>query len=709
MTKYHYNKTQMVEAFRELGVRKGDVVFSHINIGYFGIPKAGNNVEAAFETIFDAFMEVLGTTGTLVVPTFTYSFCKGEVFDIENTTSTCGVFTEKLRNLPQAQRSMNPIFSVAAVGKKAVELTENISDECFGKDSFWDFFLSSNGVIVNLNLNAGSTFIHYVEKCLKVPYRYDKLFTGLYKKNGKLKRGSVIFFCNDLSNSDTTAAFESFDYLARKQGLLRMAKVGRGSVVAITASDTFDLIEKTLKNKPFFLTTGGARGVEPVLIRKRKNIKVKLKKNASMSQIIDQLFAIPRDIISDGFDAALEALSTQVPMKIHEYPTGTRCWTWIVPEKWTCNKAELQTLDGKTIFSYKKHPLHVVSYSLPFNGLVSRDELFEHLYVSNNQPDAIPFKYKYYERDWGLCCSRKLKETLTDEEYKVVIDSNYSYGTLKVGETIVKGEKEDGIVLCAHLCHTAQANDGLSGVTVGVEVMRHLLKRKNLRHTYRLLLLPETIGSIAYLSHHEDLIPTFRGGLFLEALGLESPFTLQLSWQDNSRFDQICIKALEDSQFEGQYYPYGEVIGNDERQFNSPGVRVPMLSISRVTPMCETLPEFYYYREYHTDLDRSEIIKENSLEESVQYVLKCIDYSEKDIIPKNNYSGEVFLSCFGLHIDFMNDLINARQLNKIICEIDGTKSILDIALKLDCSFESVQRIVSKLIEKKLVYCLDSFV
>ena len=55
---------------------------------------------------------------------------------------------------------------------------------------------------------------------------------------------------------------------------------------------------------------------------------------------------------------------------------GTHCWTWIIPEKWTCHEACLETLEGKKLISYDDHPLHVVYYSLPFEGVVSREELF---------------------------------------------------------------------------------------------------------------------------------------------------------------------------------------------------------------------------------------------------------------------------------------------------------------------------------------------
>ena len=133
----------------------------------------------------------------------------------------------------------------------------------------------------------------------------------------------------------------------------------------------------------------------------------------TMMELIEELWFLKRDIVSDDFDRALERLAAEIPgrnkspgMVIHKYPTGEPCWTWRVPEKWTCHAAYLETLDGQRLIDYADHPLHVVSYSLPFEGLVSRQELLEHLHVHPRLPDAIPFVFKYYDRDWGLCASQ---------------------------------------------------------------------------------------------------------------------------------------------------------------------------------------------------------------------------------------------------------------------------------------------------------------
>jgi aminopeptidase-like protein len=414
---------------------------------------------------------------------------------------------------------------------------------------------------------------------------------------------------------------------------------------------------------------------------------------------INELWFLKRDIVSDDFDRALRRLAESLPMTIHEYPTGQACWTWRIPEKWTCEEAYLETLDGRRLLSYADHPLHVVSYSLPFEGVVSREELLAHLHVHPALPEAAPFVFKYYERDWGLCASQRLRDSLDEPRYRVVIRTRFEPGTLKVGEVVIPGESPQTFVLAAHLCHPAMVNDDLTGVVVGLEVARALLARPRLYFSYRLLILPETIGSLAYLSHHEPLIPSMAGGLFLEMLGNASPHALQGSFQPHSQADRCLASALPGLDPQGYHGAYRSVIGNDERQFNAPGVRVPMLSLSRVEPPgSPTRP----YREYHSSLDTPQIVSQARLEASRDVVLGLLDAWEKNCYPVNLFKGEVFASGYGIWIDYRVNPEGHRVLFRVMEYCDGEHSLADIAAELGASFQAVWGVVALLESKGLV-------
>jgi aminopeptidase-like protein len=427
---------------------------------------------------------------------------------------------------------------------------------------------------------------------------------------------------------------------------------------------------------------------------------VQLPAAATMSEIISALWRLPRDIVSDGYDSALYALATQVPMQVHKYSTGTECWTWLIPEKWTCRDARLETLDGRVLFSYRDNPLHAVSYSLPFSGVVTRSELFRHLHTHPQLDDAIPFIFKYYERDWGLCCSRNLKDGLTDDEYRVVIDSDFSFGSLKVGECVVKGTSDKTFVLCAHLCHPGMVNDDLTGVVVGLQVMQELLKRKDLRYTYRFLILPETIGSVAYLSHNMQLVPQMVGGLFLEMLGLNNPHALQLSFDGDTEMDRCISRMLLESSPGAWIGAFRTVVGNDERQFNAPGVRVPMLSLSRV--LRHSSNGWPYFPEYHSSRDNPELAPESRLIESRDLVLRMIEAIETNEVPVNLFEGEVFCSRYGLHIDPYVNPEGNRALFDILFLVDGTRSVSEIARACNISSSAVQSVLEELRVRGLI-------
>lgn len=418
-----------------------------------------------------------------------------------------------------------------------------------------------------------------------------------------------------------------------------------------------------------------------------------------MKSSIQDVWLLERDLVSEGFDSALERLKQDLPITIHEYPSGSEVWTWIIPQKWICRTAYLERMDGERLLDRKDHPLHCASYSASFEGIVTREMLFAHLQVHPNCKDAIPYAWKHYKQDWGLCCSAKFKAGLMDDRYRVVIETEETEGMLKVGEVVVYGELNSEFVLCAHLCHPCQVNDGLSGVVAGLEVMQHLAEGRRPRNTYRLLITPETIGSIAWMSHHEQLLPNIKGGLFLEMLGTDCPHALQMSFDGNTEVDNCILDALVDLDPDSWSGPFRQVIGNDERQWNAPGVRIPMLSLSRVFhPTTGKWP----FPEYHSSLDTPERMSWDRLNASVDVVIGLIERLEENAYPMNLFRGEVFCSRFGIHIDYYEDQAGNRRLFDVLQMIDGTKTVNQIARSCGLTFMQVLQIVEQLEGQGLV-------
>ena len=247
-----YTKEDLIQAMRDIGLKKCDVVFSHSNIAYCGLMAGCNTHEEIAESFLEAFFEVIGEEGTLIVPTFTYSTSNGRIFDYENSHSDCGFFTEYIRKHPHAIRSLDPNVSVAAIGAKADILLRDLSVNGYDDESFFGRFYNDNGVICNINFDAASTFVHYVERCLSVPYRFDKVFNGIMRIGGIEKACTSVLWVRKLQDG-TQLDTALFHKVAVDKGLYKMSSVGRGSIGLIKSSDVYEIIEEGLRSNPNFL------------------------------------------------------------------------------------------------------------------------------------------------------------------------------------------------------------------------------------------------------------------------------------------------------------------------------------------------------------------------------------------------------------------------------------------------------------------------
>lgn len=408
-----------------------------------------------------------------------------------------------------------------------------------------------------------------------------------------------------------------------------------------------------------------------------------------MIELINDLWYKTRNLVSDGYDESLEYISKIIPITIHKIKTGTKCWTWAVPEKWEVTEAWIEDMAGNRLLDLQDHPLHVMSYSLSVDKTITKDELMNHLHTRPDRPDAIPFEFKYYERDWGFCIQHNKLKNFKSDKYKVLIKSTFSQDSIKIGDYTIPGKSNDTIVLVAHLDHPAMVNDDLTGVAVLIEIAKELQKQNN-NYTYKILLLPETIGSIAYLSQNEEQIPNMKYGIFLEMLGNNNIHALQLSRQGDTMIDRIARYVLKKNCLFRED-KFRKVICNDEMVFNGPGVDIPMISISR-----------FPYPEYHTSDDNLSIISEKNLDESKKIILEILKIIDQNFIPKRKFKGPIFLSRYGLWVDYRTNKKLNENLEQIMLMLDGDKSVFDISEELDMDFSDVLNYINKFLENDLI-------
>jgi aminopeptidase-like protein len=413
-------------------------------------------------------------------------------------------------------------------------------------------------------------------------------------------------------------------------------------------------------------------------------------------RLATELFPICRSITGNGVRQTLGILKNDIPLEIHEVPSGTKIFDWEVPKEWNINDAYIKNSRGEKVVDFKDCNLHVLNYSTPIHGEVSLEDLRNHLYYLPEYPDWIPYRTSYYKEDWGFCLSYNQYQKLTDEKYEVHIDSSLKPGHLTYAECFIKGELSDEILISTHVCHPSLANDNLAGIGVVTFLIKKLLKSKT-RYSYRFIFIPGTIGAIAWLAVNENKVANIKHGLVASLLGDPGHLTYKRSRKGNAEIDQVAEMVLKSRNPENKiidFFPYGY----DERQFCSPGFNLSVGNLSR-TP-------FGQYIQYHTSADNLEFIKEESLEDSYNTYLEIIGILEGNKRFLNtNPKCEPQLGKRGLY-SLKGGNNDAKEFQMALLWVlnlsDGENSLLDICQRAKMKFETIHFAASKLEEADLL-------
>ncbi len=355
-----------------------------------------------------------------------------------------------------------------------------------------------------------------------------------------------------------------------------------------------------------------------------------------MLKLLKSLYTLRLAPNSPDTDRCVEILKEELPFTVHEFQPGEELNGWSVPYSWHVEKAEIRK-DGRIIYDGKRHPLGVMGYAKSFQGHVSLDVLKRHLTYRKDWPDAIGYHCDYYYKpwlsDWGFSVPYSLYRRLGVGEYEIDLQTEFSQGTMKICDYFLQGEKDDTIILNAHNCHAGQANDDISGVVVGVELMKRLRKQKR-KYSYRLIVCPEHLGTVFYLSRvRSDQLKTFKYCIFLEALGNNNRFALQESFTGESVLDKAFHHFFTHKHPDYFSDKFRKIIGNDETVWESPGYEIPTVSISR-----------FPFREYHTSMDNEDIILQDKSEESVEAFLDTLKIVESNCRIRRKFQGLIALS-----------------------------------------------------------------
>lgn len=255
MTSY-IHQTDIADAFRHCGIGRGDVLMLHSDAMVLAqLPPMC--AEERYNTFFSALDGVLGPEGTLVLPTFTYSFAKSQAFSVEETPSSVGALTEHFRRMPGVLRSRDPIFSMAARGRLAEVFASVPIEDCFGRRSAFGLLHDNDASIACLGCKFEFTFIHYVEQMTGVNYRYFKTFNGILEDKTGRRTAEVRYYVRDLGRR-TECSFIRLRARLEERGLLKVRQLGRASLAALKCRDAFREAQALLEQQPNALIAEGA-------------------------------------------------------------------------------------------------------------------------------------------------------------------------------------------------------------------------------------------------------------------------------------------------------------------------------------------------------------------------------------------------------------------------------------------------------------------
>ena len=427
--------------------------------------------------------------------------------------------------------------------------------------------------------------------------------------------------------------------------------------------------------------------------------KIELINVMDLLKFCKDLYRIPRSITGKGVVESLEYIKKYIPIEIKNVKSGSQAFDWIVPPEWNIRQAYILNLTtNEKIVDFNDHNLHIVGYSKPVDLELSYDELINNIYYLEDQPEAIPYVTSYYSINWGFCVSyNQFKKLDKTSKYKVFIDSDFNEnGNLTYGELLIKGEVEEEIFFSSYICHPQMANNELSGPSVLTAIADFLLKKPNY-YSYRFVLIPETIGSIVYLSKNlNTLQKNVKGGFNISCVGDERSWGLVPSRYGNNISDKIGEHVLKSNCKSFIKYSWLNR-GSDERQYCSPGVDLPISSITR--------SKYGEYSEYHTSLDNFDLVTQKGLTESFEIYLKCISVFERNIYkPKIKVFCEPQLGRRGMYpsVSTKTSDMNVRDMMNFISYADGTNSILEIADLCLITFEEAFKIFQNLKKVDLI-------
>ena len=397
---------------------------------------------------------------------------------------------------------------------------------------------------------------------------------------------------------------------------------------------------------------------------------------AAMHAFATRLFPICRSLTGAGVRETLAVIGAELPgLVVHEVPSRTQAFDWTVPDEWNIRGARLTGPDGAKVADFADHNLHVLGYSEPVDRVLSLAELQEHLYSLPDQPDLIPYVTSYYKRHWGFCLAHEQRQSLPEGDYHAVIDSTLAPGHLTYAELVIPGSSAQEVFISTYVCHPSMANNELSGPSVAAWLAKWVRGQPR-RFTYRFVFIPETIGSIVYLSRNLDRLKKHVvAGFNLTCVGDERCYSYLPSRAGDTLSDRVALSVLQGIDPDFIRYTFRDR-GSDERQYCAPGVDLPIASVMR--------SKYGAYPEYHTSGDDLALITPRGLEGAYDALCQCLTLIEANHVYRNTVLCEPQLGKRGLYPMISTKATGAQvqAIKDLLAYCDGSEDLIAVAARI---------------------------
>lgn len=291
--------------------------------------------------------------------------------------------------------------------------------------------------------------------------------------------------------------------------------------------------------------------------------------------------------------------------------------------------------------------------------------------------------------------SENQKQSLQGGTYHAVIDSELKDGKLTYGEILIPGQSDEEVFFSTYVCHPSMANNELSGPCVSIHLAKRIQEQKR-KYSYRFVFIPETIGSIAYLSKHMEWMKAKTiAGFNISCVGDDRTYSYVESRYGDTYADRIAQNVL--SFHYPNYMRYSFLSrGSDERQYCAPGVDLPVCTICR--------SKYGAYPEYHTSADNMDLISPRGLFGAFDVLWQCIETVEHNNHYRINCFCEPQLGKRGLYptISQKGGYSSVTTMMDLIAYCDGTNDIIDISNRIGAPVKELLPVIQKLKDSGLL-------